>query len=82
MDNPKTIYDYEPLWGNWKVDKLLGKGSMPKPLAGETRSMVSIKLDSDTNVKADEIYFVYIPKEVEDRGPGAVVARNVRFDSN
>ena len=41
---------------------------MPKPLTGETSSVVSIQLDSETNVKADEIYFVYIPKEGEDRG--------------
>ncbi|MEN8904336.1 MAG: serine/threonine-protein kinase [Clostridiales bacterium] len=24
------IFDYEPLWGNWKIDKLLGSGSVGK----------------------------------------------------
>jgi cytochrome c len=62
--------------------KLLGKGSMPKPLKGESRSMVSIQLDSDTDVKAEEIYFVYIPKSGDDKGPGTVILRNVRFDGN
>ena len=80
-DLPTAGLDFE-MRLNAPDGRLLGKGNMPKPLTGETRSMVSIKLDSDANVKADEIYFVYIPKEGEDRGPGAVVARNVRFDSN
>jgi hypothetical protein len=62
--------------------KLLGKGSMPKPLKGETRSMVSIQLDSERNVKAEEIYFVYIPKSGDDKGPGTVILRNVKFDNN
>jgi hypothetical protein len=25
--NKDTIYNYEPFWGEWKIDSLIGKGS-------------------------------------------------------
>ena len=59
--------------------KLLGKGSMPKPTAGQSRGMVSIQLNSAYDIKADEVYFVYIPKAQEEKRSGIAVALNVNF---
>ncbi|WP_297792040.1 ThuA domain-containing protein [uncultured Eudoraea sp.] len=61
--------------------KLVGKGSMPKPVKGQPGGMIAIKLFEDLSVKADELYFVHSPKEGEERGPGVVAAMNVRFGS-
>ena len=58
--------------------KLLGKGSMPTPVAGQPGGMLAISI-SPINVKADEIYFVHTPKADENRGEGPVALMNVRF---
>ena len=79
QEAPKTGLDFE-MHLNSPDGKLLGKGSMPKPAAGQPGGMVAISLEKDTDVKADEIYFVYKPKEGEDRGSAPVALTNVRFD--
>ncbi|WP_019668693.1 ThuA domain-containing protein [Eudoraea adriatica] len=75
---PATGLDFE-MRLNSPEGKLLGKGSMPKPKKGETRNAVSIQLDAETKAKAEEIYFVYLPKEGDEKGPGTVILRNVMF---
>jgi cytochrome c551/c552 len=62
--------------------ELLGKGSMPKPAAGQRSGEVAIKLVTDSDVKAEEVYFVYVPKEQEEKRSGIAVALNVRFAAN
>ncbi len=61
--------------------ELLGSGSMPKPVAGQPGGMVMIKMNRKLDTKADAIYFIYKPKEGEDRGAGPVALMNVRFDA-
>jgi hypothetical protein len=80
QEAPKTGLDFE-MHLNSPDGELLGKGSMPKPSAGQPGGMVAITLEKDTDVKADEIYFVYKPKEGEDRGSSPVALTNVRFDA-
>jgi hypothetical protein len=59
--------------------KLLGKGSMPKATAGQSSGMVSIQLSSGSDIKAEELYFVYIPKDEQEKRSGIAVALNVNF---
>jgi glucose/arabinose dehydrogenase/cytochrome c551/c552/type 1 glutamine amidotransferase len=79
QEAPKTGLDFE-LHLNAPDGKLLGKGSMPAPAAGQPGGMVPIKLEQDVDVKADEVYFVYKPREGEERGASPVALMNVRFD--
>ncbi len=78
QEAPKTGIDFE-MHLNAPDGELLGRGSMPKPAEGQPGGMIAIKLDKDTEVKADEIYFVYKPKAGEDRGSAPVSLTNVRF---
>ncbi len=78
QEAPKTGLDFE-MHLNAPDGELLGKGSMPKPAPGQPGGMIAISLAKDTDVKADEIYFVYHPKNGEDRGNARVVLTNVRF---
>ena len=59
--------------------KLLGKGSMPKAAAGQSSGMVTIPLRSASDIKAEEVYFVFIPKEEQEKRSGIAVALNVSF---
>ena len=77
---PETGLDFE-MHLNAPDGKLLGKGSMPKPEAGQSKGTISISLEKNSDVKADEIYFVYKPKEGEEHNTGPVAISNVRFDS-
>ncbi len=78
QEAPKTGLEFE-MHLNAPDGKLLGKGTMPKPAAGQPGGTIAIELEKDTDVKADEIYFVYKPKEGEDRGSAPVALTNVRF---
>ncbi len=80
QEAPKTGLDFE-MHLNAPDGKLLGKGSMHKPVAGQPGGTITFTLGKDTDVKADEIYFVYNPKEGEDRGSSPVALTNVRFDA-
>lgn len=80
QEAPKTGLDFE-MHLNSPDGELLGSGSMPKPAAGQPGGIIAIKLDKDTEVKVDEIYFVYKPKAGEDRGSARVSLTNVRFDA-
>ena len=75
---PKSGLDFE-MRLNAPDGKLLGKGSMPKATAGQSSGMVSIQLSSASDIKAEEVYFVYIPKDEEDKRSGIAVALNVSF---
>ncbi len=61
--------------------KLVGAGGMPKPVAGQEGGAIPIKMNVPVNEKVDEIYFVYKPKDGEDRGDAPVALMNVRFES-
>lgn len=76
---PKSGLDFE-MHLNAPDGKLLGTGSMPKPSNGQPNGVVPIKLVSNTNVKADEIYFVYKPSEAAEKEEGAVAVLNVHFE--
>ncbi|MGB5429334.1 ThuA domain-containing protein [Eudoraea sp.] len=78
---PKSGLDFE-MRLNAPDGKLLGKGSMPKPDSGQSSGMVAIRLSSEFDVKAEEAYFVYIPKDEEEKRSGIAVALNVRFAAN
>ncbi len=80
QEAPKTGLDFE-MHLNAPDGELLGKGSMSKPATGQPGGMIAIELEKNTDVKADEIYFVYKPKEGEDRGSVPVALRNVRFEA-
>lgn len=79
QEAPKVGLDFE-MRLNAPNGKLLGTGSMPAPVAGQPGGIVPIKLENDSEVKADEIYFVYKPKEGEKQSVGPVALMNVRFD--
>lgn len=59
---------------------LIGSGSMPTPVAGQPGGMISITVDKPMEIKADELYFVHVTKEGEDRGETPVALVSVRFD--
>ncbi|WP_262886118.1 ThuA domain-containing protein [Poritiphilus flavus] len=80
QEPPKTGLDFE-MRLNAPDGELVGKGSMPKPVEGQPGGMVPIKLNRKVDGKADEIYFVYKPREGEDRGANPVALMNVRFES-
>lgn len=80
QEPPLTGLDFE-MRLNDPEGKLIGKGSMPKPVAGQPGGMIPIRLTTSVPEKAEKIYFVYKPREGEDRGPGPVALMNVRFDS-
>ncbi|MBT8183347.1 MAG: c-type cytochrome, partial [Eudoraea sp.] len=61
--------------------KLIGKGSMPKPVAGQPGGLISIKMNTAVNEKTDEIYFVYKHKEGVDRGTDIIALSSVRFSN-
>jgi len=61
--------------------KLVGKGSMPKPVAGQPGGQISIKMNASVNEIADEIYFVYKHKEGVDRGTEIIALSSVRFSN-
>ena len=75
---PKSGLDFE-LRLNAPDGKLLGKGTMPKPVEGQRSGAVDIKLINDFNVKAEELYFVYMPGDDEEKRSGIAVALDVRF---
>ena len=55
---------------------VIGSGSMPKPVAGQSAGVISIKFDKPTDAKAKELYFVYKPAA---EGPGQLVLNGVQF---
>lgn len=59
--------------------KLLGKGSMPKAAAERSSGMVTIQLSTASDMKAEEVYFVYMPKDEQEKRSGIAVALNVSF---
>ena len=75
---PKSGLDFE-MRLNAPDGKLLGKGSMPKATEGQSSGMVSIQLSSALDIKAEEVYFVYMPKDGEEKRSGIAVALNVSF---
>ncbi|NND79038.1 MAG: Crp/Fnr family transcriptional regulator, partial [Maribacter sp.] len=81
QDPPKAGIHFE-MRLNAPDGKLIGSGSMPKPVEGQPGGMIVISITEPLNVKADEIYFVHKPVEGEDRGDAPVALVNVRFDSN
>jgi hypothetical protein len=76
---PATALDFE-MRLNSPDGKLVGQGSMPKPAAEQQGGAIPIKMNTTVNEKVDEIYFVYKPKEGENRGEAPVALMNVRFD--
>ena len=54
---------------------------MPIPVAGQPGGMIAIKMQSDNEIKAEELYFIHVPKEGEARGEAPVALSNVKFDS-
>ncbi|MEX0290175.1 MAG: c-type cytochrome, partial [Flavobacteriaceae bacterium] len=77
---PPTGLDFE-MRLNAPDGTLIGTGTMPKPAAGQPGGLVPIKLSSAINEKAEEIYFIYKPREGEDRGSAPVALSSVTFDS-
>jgi cytochrome c551/c552 len=75
---PKSGLDFE-MRLNAPDGKLLGKGSMPKPDEGQRSGEVAIKLVTDSDIKAEELYFVYVPQDQEEKSSGVAVVLNVRF---
>jgi cytochrome c551/c552 len=61
--------------------KLVGTGSMPKPVPGQPGGLINIKMKTPVNEKADEIYFVYKHKEGVDRGTDIIALSSVRFSN-
>ena len=61
--------------------KLLGTGSMPKPVAGQPGGIINIKMNTAVNEIADEIYFIYKHKEGVDRGTDIIALSAVRFSN-
>ena len=53
------IYNYEPLWGEWKIDELIGKGSY-----GEVYKIY--KFENGQRIEAAAKY-VSIPKSEQDK---------------
>ncbi|MCW5517033.1 ThuA domain-containing protein [Muriicola sp. Z0-33] len=61
--------------------KLVGSGSMPKPVAGQPGGLIGIKLNTAVDEIVDEIYFVYKHKEGVDRGTDIIALSSVRFSN-
>ena len=61
--------------------KLVGKGRMPKPAAGQPGGVIPIRVSTPVDLKVSELYFVYKPTPGVDRGASPVALMNVRFDS-
>jgi len=75
---PKSGLDFE-MRLNAPDGKLLGKGSMPNATEGQRSGEVAIKLVTDLDVKAEEVYFVYVPKDQQEKTSGVAVVLNVKF---
>ena len=75
---PTIALDFE-MRLNAPDGKLLGKGTMPKPVPGQPGGMASIRLQQEVNEMADEIYFIYKHKEGVDRGTDIFAVSSVRF---
>ena len=79
QEAPKAGFDFE-----MRLDapdgQLLGKGSMPAPASGQPGGVVPIQFEKTMDVKADEVYFVYKPKQSADPVGTPVALMNVRFD--
>ncbi|MBT8223609.1 MAG: c-type cytochrome, partial [Eudoraea sp.] len=80
QDAPLSGLDFEMRLGSPK-GKMIGKGSMPKPVPGQAGGVIPIRLSAPMDVKVSELYFVYKPKEGEERGSGPIALMNVRFDT-
>ena len=76
---PKTGLDFE-MRLNAADGKLIGTGSMPKPVAGQPGGAIPIRMNATVNEKVDKIYFVYKHREGVDRGEGPVALMNVSFN--
>ncbi|AYN69699.1 PKD domain-containing protein [Euzebyella marina] len=76
QEAPKAGIEVE-LHLNSPDGELLGKGSMPTPQAGQPGGAILIPLNKEMDVKADELYFVYKPKEGE--APGQMAVTGVKF---
>ncbi len=61
--------------------KLVGKGSMPKPAAGQQGGTIPIKMTEAVNNEAESVYFIYKPNEGETEDSGTVALMHVKFDS-
>ncbi len=80
QEPPQSGLHFEMRLGSPK-GKLIGKGSMPKPVSGQQGGVIPVQVTDQLDVKVSELYFVYTPKEGEDRGSGPVAIMNVRFDN-
>ncbi len=80
QEAPQTGIDFE-MHLNSPDGELLGKGSMAKPTTGQQGGTIPITLVKKTDIKADEVYFVFKPKEGEDKESTPVALTNVRFDA-
>ncbi len=79
QDAPVRGVDFE-MRLNAPDGKLLGKGSMPTPLKGQPGGAVFINMESEMDVRAEEIYFVYTLKEGQEPLLTPLVAVNVNFN--
>lgn len=61
--------------------KLVGKGSMPKPVAGQPGGLINISMNTAVQEVVDEIYFVYKHKEGVDRGTDIIALSSVKFSN-
>ena len=61
--------------------KLIGSGTMPKPVPGQPGGVISITVNEEISEIANEIYFVYKHKEGVDRGTDIIALSSVRFGS-
>ena len=77
---PPTGLDFE-MRLNAADGTLIGSGTMPKPVAGQPGGIVPIRLNTTINETAKEIYFIYKPREGEDRGSAPVALSSVTFNS-
>ena len=80
QEPPQTGLDFEMRLGSPK-GKLIGKGSMTKPVSGQPGGVIPIQVTKPLDVKVSELYFVYVPKEGKERGAAPVALMNVRFDN-
>jgi cytochrome c551/c552 len=77
---PKIGLDFE-MRLNAVDGKLIGKGSMPIPQAGQQSGIVNVVLNSPVNEKAENIYFVFKPDTSAPAGENFVALSNVMFSN-
>ncbi len=77
---PKIGLDFE-MRLNTIDGKLIGKGSMPVPKAGQQSGIVNVVLDTPVDTKVDTIYFVYKPKSGTEGDGNFVALSNVMFSN-